>query len=120
MMPRIKTFLRKYWYLVAGAVVAIVLLTRRGVILRNISRLRAKLDASQRTLIEAQHQAEITAGTDAVEAYEAQAAAAREDIKATHAELGALHEEYSSVTGRINAARSWKELEALRDEGNQR
>lgn len=119
-MTRIKLFFRKYWYVALGAVLVLILLARRSVILRNISRLRAKLLASQRSLVEIEHQQRVAKDTAAIEAYEAQATVARREIAETHAAIGELHEEYSVTTGRINTARSWEDLEKLRVEGNQR
>ncbi len=119
-MTRIKLFLRKYWYIVGGVFIALVLLAKRGAVLRRISSLRAKLLASQRSLVEIEHQQRVAKDTAAIEAYEAQATAARADIAATIVAIGELHEEYAATTGRINAARDWETLEKLRNEGNAR
>jgi hypothetical protein len=119
-MTHIKLFLRKYWYIVVGAVLVLVLLARRSVILRNISRLRAKLLASQRNLEEIEHQRAVATAETAIKTYEAQATAARAEIAATQVAIGELHEEYAATTGRINTARSWEDLEKLREEGNRR
>ena len=119
-MTRIKLFLRKYWYIVVGVFIALVLLARRSVILRSISRLRAKLLASQRSLAEIEHQQRVAKDTAVIATFEAQATAARADIAATNIAIGELHEEYAATTGRINAARDWETLERLRNEGNAR
>lgn len=119
-MTRLKQSLRKYWYIVLGVLIAIVLLARRGAILRRISTLRAKLLASQRSLDEIEYQQKIAKSETRLANLDAQAAQARAAIASTHSEIKDLHNEYAATTGRINTARDWEALERLRTEGNQR
>lgn len=119
-LRKIGAFLRKYWYIVVGTVIALVLLAQRANVLRTLSRLRNKLDASRRHLEEIEHKAAVAEHQADIDAHNTQAALIRKEIEATTAEVAALHEDYSAITGRINAAKDWKTLEALREEGNRR
>ena len=76
-MTRIKTFLRKYWYLVAGAVVAV---DAAGAARRNPAPHQPLAREARRKPAHAhqpQHQAESQQGTDAVRSVQAQTATAR-------------------------------------------
>jgi predicted nucleic acid-binding Zn-ribbon protein len=119
-LRKIGAFLRKYWYIVVGALIAIVLLAQRANVLRTLSRLRSKLDASRRHLEDIEHKAAVAEHQADIDAHTVQAAIIRKEIEATTQEVAVLNEDYSAITGRINAARDWKTLEALREEGNAR
>ena len=119
-LPKVAAFLRKYWYILVGAVLVSILLLRRGLVLRTLQNLRRKLDTSRAQLEEIQAKQKLDQGLAEIAELNVQAAATREEIQATTNAISDLNEEYSQVTGRINTARDWKALEALREAGNKR
>lgn len=119
-MTKLKQWLRKYWYILVGAGLVSILLLRRGLVLRTLQNLRRKLDTSRAQLEEIQAKQKLDQGLAEIAELNVQAAATREEIQATTNAISDLNEEYSQVTGRINTARDWKALEALREAGNAR
>ena len=119
-MKRVKLFLKKYWYLLAGLVVVSVLLIRRTVVLRALSRLRSKLAGQQDQLDEILYEQDLSVGIDAIKGHKDAAKVLRGSMAVTSATIASLEQQHQTVTGRINSARSWSDLEDLRDEANAR
>ena len=119
-MTKIKAFLRKWWFVIAGALVVAILLLRRGLVMRKLSELRAKLQRSTAALEDLRYQQDVAAGTDAIAQHQAAAERLEHDIQHTQQAIEDLQAEFSATNDKIDAARSWKDLEELRNEGNKR
>ncbi len=120
MWIRIKNFLRRWGLWVALGIGALALGIRRAAVLHALSRLRLRLTEKTQELDDAKHGAAVEEISKDIEAHAANVKRLERERAQLEGAVARAEEEHARIVGEIDKAKSWNELEKLRQEGNAR
>ena len=120
MRKKIAAFAKKYWYLLLFGLAILALFLRRAAVLHRLSQLRQRLTTQERRYDQLVYEKKRATIIDDVREQELRIKEQQRQIQATETAIAAATKEHSEVLRVIDTAKTWEDLERLRQEGNAR